>query len=719
MGVLEDSSPVGTTNYFQWNEAIVAEYFPAGDPLRYAVLPIDDDELVELADEYGLCSREEAVQEFIGSVRLVLSSAQGGFATFSRMARTWRPKKVETPPYVAGLAFCVLAASRMESKESVASHNYYVRLNELLEIEPSSGMPHNFELVRNAWEDLDRWLDVDCSGGRGKSSVRLDGSKNVGPPISQCLLRAVDRRRLPDFFSQRGLEPKDAEQIGDQRLFTMLRAWAHRPSCQLSSRAIQAITSAEGRDLEEIVETVKRELALWDGSLRDRRGRRRFPLRLKLIVRGKRTKLRLLAEVPDGFESGVWKREDTGVEVFIERDPDADGWSLSLSEVPVNERILESGLTLSSGDLAFVLEPLGAFPFREDDALIGDFLNQKQTVLWEPQYLVVRNGLRDEAEAYLTRETGEVSVVTKTELPRGWSLIGPFEFSDQPGQPPYTELAHLAPRQLRSLSFRGGLRIDPNDWIYLAGGEPDVLVSYEDEGPIPTLAVDARPIPLDGTGKRVRLRSLKPRLETGVHTVVSDVSRQFSTVVTHGEAKPFGSGSLGLLFKRHSDFRPAGEMADQVSEPSKSEVIVSGAAVVGAPEDRPASGKAPLFFKGKFTRFMVIGTVPGQIAQAESVEAPGWMEKVGLGTRFQMVEVAPDFAPVWQLFETRDGLKKVVKIPGDNPPPSRPLPKSAGAWFEAVFSWSEAQTSNEAERDEWTAFVSSQSSSHDGEAGSD
>lgn len=704
--------------YLEWNAAIIEEYFPDGDSDRYAVLPIDDDEIVELASEYNICSREDAVEDFVRSVRLLLSTGHGGFAVLSRGAKTWRAENLAEPPYVGGLAFCVLAASRMESRGAVASHNYYVRLNELLGQDPLSGIPHNFDLVRNSWVDLDRWLNEDCQGNRGQSSVRLDGSRNIGPPISQCLLRAVDRRRLPDFFAQRGLQPDDSEEIGDRRLFAMLKAWAHRPSCQLSSRAIQAITSAEGRDLEEIVETVKRELSVWDGSLRDRRGRRRYPLRLKLRVRGKRTKLQLLAELPDAFESGSWRREDTGIEVSVERDPDTDGWSLPIVEAAVSDSVLSRGLTISNGDIAFVLDPLGAFPFREDDALIGHFLSQRQTVLWEPHYLVVRNDLRDAAVQYLSRLGDDTSVVSHSELPKGWSLVGPFEFKDQPAQPPYLELAHLAPRQLRSLSFRGGLRIDPNDWIYLSGGEPDVLVSFDDELSVPTLTVDDLPVPLGGGGSRIRLRDLKPRLGAGVHSVASDVTRQFTTIETHGEVRPFGSGARGLLFERHQEYKPMGEMADLVAvEPARSELIVSGAEVRAADEDRPQSRKAPFFFKGRFSSCMVLGEIPGQIAIA-SVQAPGWMEKVGLGSRFQMVEVVPDFVPVWHLFESSDGDKGVARILGD-PTPELPRAKTAGAWFDAVFAWSEAEVLDSSDRDAWQAFVKSQESTYDPEVGSD
>src|SRR5262249_19193853 len=109
------------------------------------------------------------------------------------------------------------------------------------------------------WDDLSLWLEADCRKQRGSSTIRTSPARrHVGYPLSQCLMRAVDRRRLPDFFRAAGLEPHS--EITEDRLFELLRAWASQPSCGLSNHGRQAITAAVDIDRHEIAETVAREL---------------------------------------------------------------------------------------------------------------------------------------------------------------------------------------------------------------------------------------------------------------------------------------------------------------------------------------------------------------------------------------------------------------------------------------------------------------------------
>src|SRR4051812_44248235 len=159
--------------YKAWNAALIEEYFPGGNEGRLAYLPLDDEELEAMAEPYGLCAPGEAVQDFVSAVRAELAVKHGSFVRFSIGVDNWR-KVRDTPPYIAGLAFCVLAAARMEGDEvaGIASHNYYTQLNRLLDRDDRAGPPTGFDTLSRSWQDLERWLEDDCRGRRGHSTIR-------------------------------------------------------------------------------------------------------------------------------------------------------------------------------------------------------------------------------------------------------------------------------------------------------------------------------------------------------------------------------------------------------------------------------------------------------------------------------------------------------------------------------------------------------------------
>jgi hypothetical protein len=692
--------------YFEWNKALVQEYFREGSGGRSAFLPVDDDEIVALAEDYDICPAEAAVEDFIGAVRVTIRGSQGQFAVLSRWARHWREQHEHTiPPYVAGLAFCVLAASRMEGDDAVSPNNYYDRLNKLLGGSGDEKQPENFDLVQLAWEDLSVWLDEDCGKLRGASTVRTGAHRHIGYPIGQCLLRAIDRRRLPDFFEPRGLRPDDAETISDEHLFNLLGAWASRQSCPLSGRAIRAITAAKGRDREEIVETVRRELSEWDGSLRDSRGRKRYPLRLHLMPQAERSWLTLIAELPDSEPDGIWMRSDNGQEVQVEADPTAPGWSEPL-EVTIDSNVLANGLKLICGDVALSYDPSPAIPFREDEGgkLFDSFLSQHQTSMWRSHWAVVRRDLLPILERYIRTQTSQALESNEQvgAFPKNWALAGPFEFVQQPAQAP-AEIANFSPRQQQSISLRGGLRISSTDSIYLVGGEPDLLVSVDEAASASSVEIDDHSEPLDSGSRLIPLREMD--MNAGQHAINTGVRRTFTTVHTLGDVTPRGAGSLGLSLRRHSDFHPDAPMAQPVDErPSAGQVIISGACIRGEPEDLPSGGISPHYFQSHFRRCVLIGAAVGEFADAGPRDAPKWIAEIGLGSQFQFVEIRSEFDPAWRLFETEQGHLG-VELLGCGSKGAPATVETARDWFEALHKWSSAETTSPAHQNEWDQFV--------------
>lgn len=694
--------------YFEWNEAIIEEYFPEDNPSAYAYLPLDDEEIMALAEEYDICERSEAVLDFENAVKVELAQNTGHFACLSRWAKRWRTSGEDVPPYIAGLGFCVLAGSRMNGDEEmgVSSANYYVRLNGMIGRD-ESGIPPNFELLKNAWEDLSLWLNTDCQGSRGKSTVRTNKQfPHISYPLSQCLLRASDRRRLPDFFKTRDLRSSDAYEIGGERLFQLLRAWASRPGSGLSNRARFAIKNAKDRDLDEIVETVRRELESWDGSLRDARGKKRFSLRLRLIFKGRRSAVALYAELPSSLPEGPWVRSDTGHEVEVTRDPSSKDWSEPI-RIQVDGDFLSKSFSLTAGDVALVWDKQSAIPFRAGDGPFTDwFMSQSQAKMWEPHFAVVRRDLEVDLEKYLNKQTGrQMTVVDDAKgIPNSWSLIGPFEYKTQPAAPPLS-LSQFGPRPLQSMSIKGGLPL--GNQFYLKGGEPDVFVSFDESTVKRAVSVDEVEYLSTEEFLQIELSKSKPGLSAGEHSIAGDVTRTFTTVETFGDVVPPKSGSLGYSLRRHGEYHPESQMAQPMPRDlSSGQVVISGATIRGDNSDLPSMGRDPIFFKGKYSSLVLVGQAVGEIAIPQEISAPRWMKEVGLARQFQFVEVRADFCPVWILEVDFKHVRRVKKFVGQAANPvGSPRPNTASSWFGAIFEWESVIPEDPGEADEWTQFV--------------
>ena len=685
--------------YEAWNEAFLDEYFPEGNTGRLAWLPVDDDEIRALAEKHRLGDPATAVADFEAVINSWLATRDGSFTRFTSGVKGWRRVR-STPPYVAGLAFCVHAASRMagDTAAGIASHNYYAQLNRLIGRDDGAGIPPGFDGLGDAWRDLSRWLDIDCDGRRGLSTFRTNevAGKHVGFPMSQALLRACDRRRLPDFFKFAGLEPDS--NVSAHRMFLFLRAWAALPNCGLTGRARSAIARAEDIDLAEIAETVLRELRAWDGELRDARGRRRAPIHLFVVPRRRGTVVRLLPSRPIGFPDGAWRLEGSGKHFHLEPHSSADGWFAPL-QVEVTSAILERGLRLTRGALALAFDTADAIPCRQAAPEIGGYLSQQQATMFEPHLAVIRRHLVQRLKDYLSVCADPVPELRAVgpALPAEWAMTADFRFTSRPrGAQP--EFGRLAPKLLAVTSFSGGLQLAGG--VYLTGGEPDVSIAT-DQGNAITPVLDGVAQPL--TDGALTLQLSEMGLGAGQHELVADITRRFSTVETWGDLAPAVAGSLGFRLSRHSDYRPQTVLAVPLdSPPPRGEIHISGAVARGAPGDLPLPDRRPALLRAGANRYAIIG-IHGEVARPASGKPPAWLEEVGLSDRFQFVEVDPEFDPVWLLSENSAFFKEVTAL---NPDPPEPAIDggSWGNWAKVVMQWRDARVAAHL-ADRWAAYV--------------
>lgn len=684
--------------YEAWNQALIQEYFPPGGRGRLAYLPVDDDELAAMAEPYGLCSPDEATNHLVAAVKNELATKSGSFSRFSVWVGGWRRVR-ETPPYIAGLALCVLAASRMEqdAEARVASHNYYTQLNRILGRPDRAGAPPGFDTLGAAWQDLARWLDDDCGGDRGSSTIRTSDrtGRHIGYPLSQTLLRACDRRRLPDFFSVAGLAP--GTDISPDRLFVLLRAWAAQPSCGFTARARRAISAAEDVDREEIAETVARELSAWDGLLRDARGRKRASIHLLVIQRARGTVVRLIAERPAGFPGAGWTYEGSGELADLQPHVSSDYWFQPFS-AEITRRIMDHGLRLVSGTFALTLDPAPAIPCRQAAVEIGGYLSQPEATLWEPHLAIVRRDLAEDLQRSLGPYCeGSVSLhPSETNLPGGWVITRPFRFERIPESLP-SDFARLTPRLVATTSLEGGLRVGPR--IYLTGGEPDARIASDTD---PEMLVE-----LDGVAQRLQGGALtlplsEMGLPAGHHSLKVDVTRMFDSVETFGDVMPHGAGELGHLFERHKDYHPETEGAVAVpADPPPGHIALSGAALRGDRDARLLTAQRPLLFRGGGREYFVIGARTGEVAKPVSMDAPGWLELSGLGAFFQFVEISAAFEPAWFLYESSTGERLVKLIELKPPQPSEPR----GDWERLILRWQTAAVEDDDHRPAWRQYI--------------
>lgn len=682
--------------YELWNRALIDEYFPEGGVQRLAYLPVDDDELRALAESEGLCPPEKAVDDFVSAVCAELAVKDGSFARFAAWVKGWRAVR-DHPPYLAGLALCVLAASRMASDVAagISASNYYARLNALIGRDEKAGQPPGFDTLREVWADLERWLDEDCGGARGKSTIRGHPTwVHVGYPLSQALLRACDRRRLPDFFAAADLEP--GSDISLDRLFVLLRAWSAQPSCGLTPSARAKIEYAAKDEDEtakhEIAETVKRELDAWDGRLRDPRGRLRFPLHLHVRLRPRGATVRLVAPVSKDFPLKGWTDARTGAPVAVQVFQ--EGWALAVT--PAIKRILAEGLHLVNGDIALSFESAAAVPLREAPPDLGGFLSRPQATLLEPHIAVVTRAHAEELVTLLSGHTeGKVRLHPKQgELPDGWCVTNRFQLTSVPPLAK-KEFSRLIPRLVASTSLQGGLRLATG--LYLEGGEPDVLVSSDQE-----VAVEVDGVVV-ARGEAHRIKLSDRELSPGSHTVKAEHTRTFTTTYTLGDIVPSGAGSLGHRFERHRSFLPRSVEAEpiQLEQPAGA-LAVAGAAILGDPDDLPLGDRRRYLVRAGGRRYFVIGAVPGEILELEPTGPPKWLHRLGLADQFQFLETSPPFEPAWALIEGSSGDRRVRPLVV-----RRPESESAGdrlvLWIETVLDWAGASPTKYAE--EWGDVV--------------
>lgn len=676
--------PLGT-EYLAWNTAICERYYPEGAQGRPAYLALDDDELLAIGAELGL-SAEEAAGGFVSAIKREEPPMGGFWTPFIVAKRQWSdsgPKGY--PPYVAALGLCVLAASRMarDERAGIAPNAYYPHLNQLIGRPVDSGRPPGFDVLSALWEDLEEWLERDCHGERGRSTIRTHRHfRHIGWPLSQCLLRASDRHRLPDFFRSAGLEPH--LEIEHAQLWTLFKAWVH-PGCGLTDQAVQTITGAGDQLAEAIVEIVARELESWDGELRDALGRRRgeIALLLEKWAGGQRIMARLVPRRPADFPTGPFNdRHGHATELTAA----GEGWYRPLDAEP-SDSIMREGLTLTRDEFSVAYDPSPVIPFRSELEPVSGWVSARRATAVEEHLLLVHRSVVEEVAAFLGRHaqpSWRRLPQPEGNLPVGWFVIDRVFLTSSP-ESISPELKRLAPRLDTATHFEGGLPLTQG--VYLTGGEPDLWVTVGEGQEAFTIDIDSRTEQMAAGAVEFKLSEFG--LEAGTHTITAaGITRRFESVPGFPIAATHGTGSRGHVIQRHRTYAATSEVATPLEdlEPPRGTVHLCGAAAIALAEDLPLPDSAPVLLRSGYERYELIGAVPGQVMSVSCPERPDWLAGLGLEDRWQFFDQPVPFPAQWVVLRShgRTRVEPLASVPV--PPQVDGTPAGVGerGWAEVI-----------------------------------
>ena len=252
--------------YEQWNKAIISCFFENCEPSEIVFLRTDANTLLEIAEKFkfDVADADKAADSLAEAVRdeVVDSDSVDFWKINPTQIFRQGNRSAEEPSQVAFLALSVLAASLMDSGDSIGANNYYIRLNELLFGQSVKGYPPGFNrhTFEDFWKHLQKWArdqhNVELYLTEGPISI-----KYVWYAKSQCLISMRDRRAIYQFFSDHNLTP--FSKISDSQLEKKFRPWLRGSA---GSTKIERYFSNNSYK-QSILSQVKSLLEHWDGEI--------------------------------------------------------------------------------------------------------------------------------------------------------------------------------------------------------------------------------------------------------------------------------------------------------------------------------------------------------------------------------------------------------------------------------------------------------------------
>lgn len=524
--------------YSRWQTRL-AQLFFAGRGHEPVVLFVDRDELQQLA-----APGEDSARSLAAAVRGLVDVERGSgmFARAQQLEEVWRSgPRDQPPPTLPILALSVLAASEMRTDASARRNAYYKRLADTLLPDSSSkaAVSRILTALRNGgaflhvakmWEELDSWLD-EQQGAFGTSTIRpgVANESRIGYPLSQTLVRQSDRAALTRFFSAARL--KSAGVPSTESLLRMLRRWVTRRGHGLTHRFVSSLRDEE---VLPILGPLITDLAIsWDGRIVTREGLRHLNLRLAIDLDEVRTwwVIPAVRDITGDVLTGT--RDGQPFEALITNDPHSTMYRVE-GMPSVQSSDLASGVFVRGQRCVAEFEPAKVLVLI-GNADAGGWMSVDSVQPFEEHVLVATADVAPTVSQVLraAADAGWYQLdpaFTAKLLGGGFRIYTRVVFSDHERLD--TALATM-PSAVTAGLHRGtavrprlinGLPIDRRvaSNIYLAGGEPDLLLPVSDK----TRTVD---VSLDGISSRLRaslfpipLSGFRGGMESGEHTVETD-----------------------------------------------------------------------------------------------------------------------------------------------------------------------------------------------------
>lgn len=542
----------------EWNLSIADYFFSDKMSGRRVYLSLDDETLEEIGRAHSVT---EPVADFETAVASHASRGSGAFGYWSSVYMQWKRADAPraTPPFIGFLAATTLAAARMRTGRFGGKPNFYLELASLL------GDPSGQQAIQEPfrtlapvlWNALVTWLEVDQAGQRGMPVVQPTTTHDqyISYSTSQVIMRGVDRDRLPEFFAAIGAI--GGEEIDPDELLARFVEWS-RLGNRLTTRMSQALSEKDSRGL--IATTLAAELASWDGSLVDSRGK---PI-VRLVPRydAMRRDLSWVLKVP--VDLGPMRIQVLGEQLNLDEQSRFYKCPEGLAA-----RLRDIG-SLDAGPVRLRVDARQLIPLGIDYAA-GGYVAVERVEIGEEYVVLVADTLFDKVQFFLDRSAA-LRPKKLSGAPEGWNLVGLVRFEEIPTATD-ADLAALIPNAQRLAMFSGGLRVSSGAFRYLVGGEPDLEASPV-SGHELQIAVDGAVI-ATAHAQHVRVPLSGLRLTPGEHAVdVGSYSRRFDLLERLQEPPP-GAPSLA-----HSLLTVEGGFAATAAleRPDKfSDVWISGA----------------------------------------------------------------------------------------------------------------------------------------------
>lgn len=447
-------------NYEQWNQAIISFFFEECEPDEVVFLQTSPETLSEIAALSDF-NTKDAADSLTTAVREKVVKT-------GRRVNLWSidPKNLlvnsrhKEPLQVAFLALTVLAASRMESENTVSATDYYVRLNEALFGMSIKGKPDGFDRnqFESFWKHLQGWA-------KDKHDVELH--LTIGPqtrryvwfPISQSLISKHDRLNIQRFFHESNL--KSGTHLAESQLLAQLQTWK---SLRNLPAKIRGPIEQRTPEIRLILRQIQSLLKNWNGeppeaTLRTRTKRRSVTIDVQLCfdlygnVNHARYWFRCQNSFPIPLEPNsllverLMPHDERWYQPFIVPDDRRSFWSM------------QNNLELKSADrnpITFRLEPSDIWVFRRDLARDDGWLSQGNLLLHEDHLIVFRERRRKDVEQFLNQVCEERNSPKKIRVAgseTGWEFI-------------------IAKPTALSKSSLMGYHVTTSDRIRLVGGLP-------------------------------------------------------------------------------------------------------------------------------------------------------------------------------------------------------------------------------------------------------